>query len=171
LDLFKKTLVIKSKPFKKMKKIFSLAVAMMVFASASFAQGVVKFKTAEHDFGKIPQGVPAVFTFEFTNTGSAPVVISNAQPSCGCTTPDWTRDPVMPGAKGFVKASYNAASMGVFTKTVTVTSNGEVPTITLQIKGEVVGKDDAVAPAAVNAAAPQPAVKKTAPKAVKKTGK
>lgn len=158
-----------------MKKNLLFVVAFVALASMSFAQGVLKFKATEHDFGKIPQGVPAVFTFEFTNTGSAPIVISNAQPSCGCTTPDWTKEPVMPGAKGFVKASYNAASMGVFTKTVTVMSNAETPTLVLNIKGEVIAKDEAVAATpttaapAVNAAVPQPAVKKT--KSAKKTGK
>lgn len=126
-----------------MKKFFAVAVTLLAFASASYAQGVIKFKHEKHDFGKVAQGVPAVYTFEFTNTGNAPVIISNAQASCGCTTPDWTKDPVMPGKTGIVKASYNAASMGPFTKTVTVTSNAETPTVVLTITGEVVSKEDA----------------------------
>ncbi|MFN8354317.1 MAG: DUF1573 domain-containing protein [Spirosomataceae bacterium] len=135
-----------------MKKFFAIAIAFVAFTSASYAQGVLKFKNEKHDFGKVPQNVPAVYSFEFTNTGSAPIVISNAQPSCGCTTPDWTKEPVMPGKTGFVKASYNAASMGPFTKTVTVTSNAETPTIVLTITGEVVSKEDAAAAATKSAA-------------------
>jgi len=65
------------------------------------------------------------------------MVITNVAASCGCTTPDWTRDPIMPGGEGFVKATYNAASPGAFNKTVTVTSNIENGFVQLFIKGEV----------------------------------
>ncbi|MGV3557191.1 DUF1573 domain-containing protein [Larkinella arboricola] len=136
-----------------MKKAFSLIVVFLAFATVSFAQkGVIKFTKESHDFGKVPQGTPVTHTFEFTNTGTDPVVISQATPSCGCTTPDWTKSAVMPGQKGFVKATYNAASMGSFNKNVTVVSNGERSSIPLTLTGEVVSKETAAAsPAAPGA--------------------
>ncbi|WP_266368707.1 DUF1573 domain-containing protein [Tellurirhabdus rosea] len=142
-----------------MKKVFSLFVVLFAITTVAFAQkGVVKFAKESHDFGKIEQGKPVTFTFEFTNTGTDPVVISNAQPSCGCTTPDWTKSAVLPGQKGYVKATYNAAAMGQFNKTVTVTSNGERPQIFLELRGEVVAPKEAQSAAA--APTPAPAIKK-----------
>lgn len=120
-----------------MKKFLAFVTLFLGIAFASSAQGVIKFKKEKHDFGKIAQGVPANYTFEFTNTGKSPVVISNVQASCGCTTPDWTREPVMPGKTGKVTASYNAAAMGAFNKTITVVNNGEVGNIVLSIQGTV----------------------------------
>lgn len=90
-----------------------------------------------HDFGKIKQGVPVTHEFKFTNKGAVPMVITNVTASCGCTTPDWTRDPIAPGGQGFIKATYNAAAAGGFNKTVTVTSNIENGFVQLSIKGEV----------------------------------
>jgi hypothetical protein len=77
------------------------------------------------------------YEFKFTNKGKAPLVIANAQPSCGCTTPSWTRDPVMPGGDGHVKATYNASNPGAFDKTITVSANIEGGVVVLHIKGEV----------------------------------
>ena len=144
-----------------MKKLF-FAFAFMFVASFANAQGVIKFKTESHDFGKIEDGVQAVYTFEFTNTGTAPVVISNAQASCGCTTPDWTKEPVMPGKSGKVTASFNSQGRpGSFSKTVTVISNSETPQIVLSIKGEVSPKSsEAGAPAAPTPAPVKVTVKK-----------
>jgi hypothetical protein len=168
-----------------MKKLF-FAFAFLFVASFANAQGVIKFKTESHDFAKVEEGVQATYTFEFTNTGTAPVVISNAQPSCGCTTPDWTKEPVMPGKTGFVKAVYNSQGRpGNFNKNITVISNSETPQIALTIKGEVMPKaaEKAVeaapvaAPAAAAvkpASAPAPVVAPTPTKAVtpkKKSGK
>ncbi|MEY2792271.1 MAG: hypothetical protein RJA76_263 [Bacteroidota bacterium] len=120
-----------------MKKLFAIVAFVLGIIFNSNAQGVIKFKSDKHDFGKIQQGVPATYTFEFTNTGKSPVVISNVQPSCGCTTPDWTREPIMPGKVGKVTASYNAAALGAFNKTITVVNNGEVGNIVLSIQGTV----------------------------------
>jgi Protein of unknown function (DUF1573) len=91
-----------------------------------------------HDFGKIKQGVPVTHEFKFTNTGKAPLIIVNAQPSCGCTTPDWTKTPVSPGQSGFIKATFNAGAAGPFNKTISVTANVEGGTVALTIKGEVI---------------------------------
>jgi len=80
-----------------MKKFLGILALVVGFAFQSNAQGAIKFKAEKHDFGKIVEGTQASYSFEFTNTGKAPVVISNVQPSCGCTTPEWTREPIMPG--------------------------------------------------------------------------
>jgi Protein of unknown function (DUF1573) len=146
-----------------MKKLF-FAFAFLFVASFANAQGVIKFKTESHDFGKVEEGVQAAWTFEFTNTGTAPVVISNAQASCGCTTPDWTKEPVMPGKTGKVMASFNSQGRpGNFSKTVTVISNSETPQIVLSIKGEVNPKAAVAEKAAEPAQAPAAAVTKTVP--------
>ncbi len=121
-----------------MKKIFSLFVALFVLVAVSYAQkGVLKFTKETHDFGKVEQGKPVTFVFEFKNTGTDPVVINDAQASCGCTKPSFSREPVMPGKTGSVSATYNAASAGPFNKSVTVTSNAEAGQTVLYLKGEV----------------------------------
>ncbi len=128
-----------------MKKLLFLA-ALVIVANASFAQqapakasdfAVFQWAAATHDFGKIKQGVPVTHEFKFTNKGKVPLIITNVQASCGCTTPAWTRDPVPPGGEGYIKATYNAAAMGAFNKTVTVTANIEQGFVQLTIKGEV----------------------------------
>jgi len=86
---------------------------------------------------KIKQGTPVSHEFRFTNKGKVPLVITNVQASCGCTTPDWSKDPVPPGQQGFIKATFNAGAVGQFDKTVTVTANIENGTALLRIKGEV----------------------------------
>ncbi|WP_247235959.1 DUF1573 domain-containing protein [Telluribacter sp. SYSU D00476] len=128
-----------------MKKFFSVLVVLLSVATFSYAQkGVMKFKAETHSFGKIEQGKPVTHEFTFTNTGTDPIVISNVSASCGCTTPSYTKDPVLPGKTGSIKATYNAAAMGSFNKSVTVFSNSESPSITLFLKGEVVPKEQAV---------------------------
>jgi uncharacterized protein (DUF58 family) len=124
-----------------MKKFLAtIAIVFAVFASAN-AQGVLKFNKETHDFAKLEEGPVATYTFEVTNTGNAPVVISNAQPSCGCTTPEWSKEPIMPGAKGKIKVGYNTPGrVGPFTKTITVTSNAENSSVILTIRGEVLAK-------------------------------
>jgi archaellum component FlaG (FlaF/FlaG flagellin family) len=111
-------------------------------AKANGAKFQFTEKNNTHDFGKIPQGVPAKYTFEFKNVGKEPLIISNGQASCGCTTPEWPKEPIMPGKKGKVVVTYNAASAGTFLKSVYLTSNAASETgsdkYELYIKGEVV---------------------------------
>jgi hypothetical protein len=130
------------KPIEKlMKKLIALFVLLVGFSFSSSAQGALKFKAEKHDFGTITEGTVATYSFDFTNTGKTPVVISNVVPSCGCTTPDWTREPIMPGKTGRVTASFNSAGRpGNFNKTVTVMNNGEVSQIILAIQGSVATK-------------------------------
>ena len=130
-----------------MKKLMIIA-ALAFVANTGFSQAtaatksdmaVIQWDASTHDFGKIKQGVPVTHEFKFTNKGKIPAVITNAQPSCGCTTPSWTRDPVMAGGEGHVKATFNAMALGPFDKVITVTANTEGGVILLHIKGEVEG--------------------------------
>lgn len=98
----------------------------------------VTWKSESIDVGNIPQGKPKVIRFEFTNTSKKPIVIENVAPSCGCTTADYTKTPILPGKKGFVEASYNAATAGPFMKTVNVTTSDSKTPKTLSFKGTVV---------------------------------
>lgn len=121
-----------------MKKFLSTIAVVFAFVASVQAQGVLKFNKEVHDFGKVSEGPLATYSFEVTNTGTAPVVISNAAASCGCTTPEWSKTPIMPGGKGTIKVGYNTSGRpGAFTKTITVTSNAENATVVLTIKGEV----------------------------------
>ncbi|SNC65954.1 Protein of unknown function [Hymenobacter gelipurpurascens] len=124
-----------------MKHLFSLLVAVLM-AAATHAQGVLQFEKVLHDFGKVPEGTMATYEFKFKNTGNQPVIIADVQASCGCTTPDWTKTPVLPGKTGIVKAVYSSSGRpGIFNKTVTVTSNAATPSTVLTIKGNVLNKD------------------------------
>ena len=122
-----------------MKQFFT--ICLLALAGAAHAQGVMQFETDNHDFGNVPEGAMATHEFKFKNTGNQPIVIANVQASCGCTTPDWTKAPVLPGKTGIIKAMYSSAGRpGVFTKTVTVTSNAADPSTVLSIKGAVLTK-------------------------------
>ena len=90
----------------------------------------------QFDFGKIPQGKPVTHVFTFTNTGKTPLSLENVQASCGCTTPEWSKDAVAPGETSKITVGYNAANEGQFTKTITITYNGS-QNKQLLIKGEV----------------------------------
>ena len=114
-----------------------LAQATQTTPTADPNLAVFEWKAQSHDFGKIKQNLPVTHEFTFVNKGKTPLIITNVQASCGCTTPAWTKDPVPPGGSGFIKATYNAASMGSFNKTVTVTANVESGFVTLSIRGEV----------------------------------
>jgi hypothetical protein len=89
------------------------------------------------DFGQIIKDEPVTHEFTFTNTGNDALIISSVQASCGCTVTEYTKDPIPAGEMGFVKATYNAAKAGVFSKTVTINANTEDAVVTLTIKGEV----------------------------------
>ncbi len=104
--------------------------------SVKSASESISLKETEFDFGKIPQGKPVTHIFEFTNRGANSVSLDNVQASCGCTTPDWNKDVVVPGASSKITVGYNAQNEGPFAKPVTITYNGnQVKQII--IKGEV----------------------------------
>jgi len=93
-----------------------------------------------HDFGKIRQSKPVTISYSFTNKGETPLVVTYAKGSCGCTGVEWPKEAVLPGATGQIKATFNAASLGTFNKTVYVESNAEGGPVTLSFKGEVVAE-------------------------------
>ncbi len=98
----------------------------------------ITWKSESIDLGEIPQNKPKEVDFEFKNTGKTAVVITNVKASCGCTATDYTKTPVQPGATATVKATYNAAAKGAFSKTVTVTTNAEDAPKVLSFKGTVI---------------------------------
>jgi hypothetical protein len=131
-----------------MKKILILCAVIIGFvAFKANAQddkkAEFKFNEEKHDFGKIPQGTPVTTLFTFTNVGKEPLIISNVQPTCGCTIADYTKTPVAPNATGSIKITYNAAAAYPFNKTIVVTSNAKTPVKNLVIVGEVVAKQAA----------------------------
>jgi hypothetical protein len=89
-----------------------------------------------HNFGKIPQGRPATYNFDIVNTGKESLRLDNVQASCGCTTPEWSKEPIAPGATATIKVGYNAHAEGPFTKLVTIFYNGN-QTKTITISGDV----------------------------------
>ena len=97
-----------------------------------------RWSETDHNFGRIPQGQPVTATFAFTNSSTVPLQIVSAKGSCGCTNVSFTREQVLPGQAGQVQATFNAAAVGAFSKTVTVESNAEGGPITLAFRGEVV---------------------------------
>ncbi len=85
---------------------------------------VIQFEKTEHDFGTIPEGKVVEYKYTFKNTGEAPLIIQNAQPSCGCTAPSWSKEPIPVGGTGFVTAKFDSKGRpNVQNKTITVTAN------------------------------------------------
>ncbi len=100
------------------------------------AEETISLPETEFDFGKIPQGKPVTHVFEFKNISSTPLSLDNVQASCGCTTPEWNKDAVAPGAISKITVGYNAQNEGTFAKPVTITYNGN-QTRQIIIKGDV----------------------------------
>ena len=99
---------------------------------------VIKFRTEVMDYGTIIQNSNGTRLFTFTNTGDAPLLITKVKTSCGCTIPSYSLAPIMPGESGELTIVYDTKRLGVFTKTVTVTSNAEGGNKILKIKGNIV---------------------------------
>ncbi len=125
---------------KKFIALFSL-IAVCFFAEAqnnvvAQPQNTLQLKETEHDFDKIPQGKPVYYFFDITNTGTTPLKLDDVHASCGCTTPEWSTEPIAPGATAKIKVGYNAAAEGYFEKYITVTYNKN-QTQQIKIKGTV----------------------------------
>jgi hypothetical protein len=89
------------------------------------------FSSENHNFGSIAEGPAADYTFTFRNTGKEPIILQKVQPACGCTAADYTKEPILPGKEGYVKASYSTQGRpGPFTKTIAVMSNAGAKTLT-----------------------------------------
>lgn len=126
-----------------MKKMF-LASLFLLTSLSFFAQSApsIVFSNQLHDFGTIAEENGSVSCeFVFTNNGDAPLVVNRVTASCGCTTPDWTKEPIAPGKTGFIKATYAAKGRpGQFSKSITVFSNAKEGNVILNIKGVVTPK-------------------------------
>jgi len=136
-----------------MKKIV-ISLIICAFASySSFAQWgtpgsgkietselkapVVKWTTEDYNFGTIKQNKPVDVEFELTNVGNAPLIITKVEPSCGCTTSDYTKAPIAPGQKGKVKVTFDAKTLGNFSKSVNVTTNAKEALTIIKFYGTV----------------------------------
>lgn len=140
-----------------MKKSILLSLIAISFASVSLAQDAkvapattatvaaenknapdMKFDALEFDYGTIKQGDKVEHAFTFTNVGKEPIIITNAQGSCGCTVPEYPKEPIRKGEKGTIKVTFNSAGkMGMQDKTVTITSNAKNSPVILHIKGTI----------------------------------
>ena len=124
-----------------MKKLLFIAAGFILTAGAmaqtSKPDDFAKFNTNKYDFGKIKQSVPATYYFEVTNTSDKPLVIENAHATCGCTTPEYQKDPILPGKTAKIKVGYNAANGGHFEKPVYIKFAGIDEEKVVAITGEV----------------------------------
>jgi hypothetical protein len=138
-----------------MKK-FSLSALVMALAFGGFAQQAeaqdeapyaeIFFEKTVHDFGSLEYKGNATYEFQFSNTGTAPLLINSANSSCGCTVPSYSKAPIAPGEKGVITVKYDTSRQGGINKSITVNSNAKnSPSVVLYIKGEV--KAPAAAPA------------------------
>lgn len=139
-----------------MKKLLLSAVILFAAASLSIAQTEkaqsdakpaaenknapsMKFKEEEFNFGTIKQGEKVVHEFVFENTGKEPLMITEAHGSCGCTVPDYPKEPIMKGEKKVIKVTFDSAGkMGLQDKTVTITSNAPDSPKVLHVKGNII---------------------------------
>ncbi len=130
-------------------KSFLLPAILILFGFTS-AEAIAQQKGAnmsfdniEHNFGDIEEEAgPVSHTFRFRNTGSIPLIIHDVKSSCGCTTPAYSREPVLPGAEGYIKATYDPKNRPHgFEKAISIKTNAEPSTIALKIKGNVIPRD------------------------------
>ncbi len=130
-----------------MKQILALTLALCLSVVGLIAQErnpIITFEKTAHDFGSFPESLGSVTTtFKFTNTGNAPLLITRSAASCGCTVPEYPKEPIAPGKGGEIKVTYNAKGRpGFFMKTVWIFTNSTADQRTkLAIKGNVLGKN------------------------------
>lgn len=138
---------------KKFIAVFSLAALFSAFScsqnpSSSKHEGAaIEFEKTEHDFGTIPYKGDGSYEFVFKSTGKSPVVLSNVRSSCGCTVPEWPKEPIKKGETGKIKVTYNTRLIGSFAKSITVYTNASEAPIVLIIKGKVESEKKPVADA------------------------
>lgn len=121
-------------------KNYSLAILLLFFVLTSFSQKPnISFEESEYNFGDIEEkGGKVSHKFMFTNNGKNPLRILSVKPSCGCTTPDWTKDEIKPGNQGYIIAEYNPKGRpGVFRKSLSIVTNDNQRAL-IFIKGKVI---------------------------------
>ena len=100
---------------------------------------ILNLKEENYVFGEVAEGPQVTHEFKFTNNGKEPLVLANVRASCGCTTPSWPKEPILPGKESTILVTYNTQGRpGPFTKSITITSNASEPNKVIYIKGEVV---------------------------------
>lgn len=131
-----------------MKKLVSIvfAIALSAVLNAQMQAPQINFETKEHDFGEIKEADgPVTFIFKFNNIGNEPLLLKNVRPSCGCTTPKWSKEPILPNVEGEIEVTFNPRNRpGSFRKSITVTNNTKEASIYLIIKGKVVAREKTV---------------------------
>lgn len=116
-----------------MKKL--ILVSLFAFYSSQAQE--ISFEKELHDFGTFQQNGDGLYEFKFTNTGDAPLIISNSKGSCGCTVPVWPKEPIGPGKSNVIRVKYDTKRIGAFNKSITITSNAKIdPTKVIRIKGK-----------------------------------
>lgn len=119
-------------------KHITLVIGLLLFSCLSgMAQAQIAFDKKVHEFGVVLWKNPVTATFQITNEGNKPLVISNVTTSCGCTVADWTKKPIAPGASGFVSSTFDAKALGRFQKSIGIYSNASARPVYLTIRGEV----------------------------------
>jgi hypothetical protein len=126
--------------------LFGIIVWIIGYGNDVLAQNEAKieFEELTHDFGTFPEKAPVVSCeFEFTNVGNSPLIIHQAVASCGCTVPQYTKEPVMPGKKGMVTITYDGTGKypGYFKKSITLRTNGKPAMVRLFIEGSMKEED------------------------------
>lgn len=120
-----------------MKKLALMVLVTFIGFTVQAQQAKISFKSDTVDYGTIAKGSDGVRVFEFTNTGDAPLIVSDVKSSCGCTVPKKPDGPVAPGATSKIEVKYDTNRVGPIRKTITVYSNASEPMVALKIKGEV----------------------------------
>ncbi len=129
------------------KLLLSFAILLLGFGvQAQQAKPAISFEEEIFDFGEVKEdGGTVTHTFTFTNKGEQPLIVHNVRASCGCTSPDWTRQPIQPGKRGFVKVTFDPRNRpGNFNKSAIVSTNGTEPTKVLRITGKVLPKEKTI---------------------------
>lgn len=108
-------------------------------SSEADSMPAITFEKTEYDFGRIYEGEKVKCNFKFTNTGKSDLIITNAKGSCGCTVPDYPKNPIKPGEGGSVSVEFNSHNRtGQQNKSITVTTNAQPPTVVLVIRAMVI---------------------------------
>lgn len=127
-----------------MKQSFFIMILLGLFALTTNAQQIssagndsIKFDKLVHDYGTVEKGSDGSSTFSFINKGNKPLIITNVRASCGCTVPEWPKQPIAPGLGAEIKVKYNTNIAGNFNKTITVVSNAANSPVVLRVRGVV----------------------------------
>ncbi|WP_310992607.1 DUF1573 domain-containing protein [Aequorivita marina] len=127
-----------------MKKLAFIALVAVLSFTAQAQQAEISFKEDTVDYGTITKNSDGHRVFEFTNTGDAPLIISDVKSSCGCTVPKKPEGPVAPGESSSIEVKYDTNRVGPIRKTITVYSNASKPMVALKIKGQVLKEDASI---------------------------